>query len=208
MPFPRPAARTLAIAALACLIVTPARSDEPATETATFGAGCYWCVEAVFQRIKGVNKVSPGFMGGHISNPTYQQVLTGRTGHAEVVQIEFDPNTVSFTKLLEVFWGTHDPTTLNRQGPDFGTQYRSVVFCHSRDQKTIARKYKAKLNREKVFGSPVVTAIENATTFYLAGADHLDYYNRNPDKQYCQAIIAPKLKKLEQAFSDQLKNDE
>ncbi|TVP94999.1 MAG: peptide-methionine (S)-S-oxide reductase [Planctomycetaceae bacterium] len=174
-------------------------------ETATFGGGCYWCVEAVFQRIEGVEEVSPGFMGGRLPNPTYDQVLTGRSGHVEVVQIQFDPSTITFAKLLEVFWQTHDPTTKNRQGNDIGPQYRSVIFYHSANQKTEAEEFKRRLNRGRVFPSPIVTAIEKASDFYLAKEDHRDYYNRNPDKQYCQLVIGPKLKKLKEVFGDRLK---
>lgn len=199
--------RMVLLSAGTLIAPAPVRAQEPPLRTATFGGGCYWCVEAVFQRIKGVKEVSPGFMGGHLDNPTYEQVLTGRTGHVEVVQIRFDPSLVTFKELLEVFWQTHDPTTKNRQGVDIGPQYRSVVFYHSAEQKALATEYKRRLNRQRVFPAPVVTAIEPATEFYLAKEDHSDYYNRNPDKQYCQLVIGPKLKKLKEVFSDRLKTE-
>ncbi len=190
-----------------CCVPTAGSAEEPKRETATFGGGCYWCVEAVFQRIEGVSNVRPGFMGGRIENPTYHQVLTGRTGHVEVIQLEYNPDVVTFETLLQVFWRTHDPTTKNRQGPDVGPQYRSVVFTHTDQQRDVAQQYKRLLNRQKAFQSPIVTSIERASTFYPAGADHLDYFNRNPDKPYCQAHIVPKLKKLEELFPDHLKAD-
>lgn len=192
----------------ACFGSLPAVSaDDTTGETATFGGGCYWCVEAVFQRMEGVSNVRPGFMGGRIVNPTYQQVLTGRTGHVEVIQFEYNPELVSYETLLKVFWSTHDPTTRNRQGPDEGTQYRSVVFFHSDEQREIATDYKRLLNRQKAFPSPIVTAIERAGPFYPTDADHLDYFNRNPEKQYCQTYIVPKLEKLQKLFGDQLKSE-
>ncbi|PAY17645.1 peptide-methionine (S)-S-oxide reductase [Rhodopirellula sp. SM50] len=188
-----------------CCVPSGSFADEPKLETATFGGGCYWCVEAVFQRIDGVSNVRPGFMGGRIENPTYRQVLTGRTGHVEVIQLEFNPDVVNYETLLQVFWRTHDPTTKNRQGPDIGPQYRSVVFAHTDQQEDVAEQYKRLLNRQKAFRSPIVTSIERASTFYPAGSDHKDYFNRNPDKQYCQAYIVPKLKKLQELFPGQLK---
>lgn len=182
-----------------------ATAQQPRLETATFGGGCYWCVEAVLQRLDGVKDARPGFMGGQLPNPTYAQVLTGRTGHVEVVQVRYDPSVITYAKLLEIFWHTHDPTTLDSQGPDDGPQYRSVVFYHSPRQRDIATAFKGELNRQKAFPSPVVTAIEAATKFYPAGDDHEDYYERNPQKQYCKVVIAPKLKKLQEHFSEQLK---
>ena len=199
------------IAAVACTLgiaLPKVHAETQKTETATFGGGCYWCVEAVFQRLKGVDDVSPGFMGGHLANPSYKQVLTGRTGHVEVVQIKFDPAVITFDELLEVFWATHDPTTPNRQGPDIGPQYRSVVFCHTKEQKAIVTKYKKQLNRERVYPSAVVTSIEDASEFYPAAEDHRNYYNNNPEKQYCRVMIGPKLKKLKQIFSDRLKPED
>ncbi len=196
----------LSVFTIATLIFSPcATAEDNRSETATFGAGCYWCVEAVFQRVNGVTSVNPGFMGGHIANPTYNQVLTGRTGHAEVVNVIYDPSVVQYETLLAVFWRTHDPTTKNQQGPDFGTQYRSVVFWHSDQQKTAAQNAKTNLNKSGLYNAPVVTQIQRASTFYPAGPDHKNYYNENPDKQYCRRYIAPKLEKLEKLFGDKTK---
>ena len=175
------------------------------TEKATFGAGCYWCSEAIFQRIRGVENVISGFMGGAVADPTYEAVCQGTTGHAEVIQFEFDPHVVSFAELLEVFWKTHDPTTLNRQGADVGTQYRSVVFFHSNLQQETAEKYKQRLNDENVFGKPVVTEISPTSTFYAAKTAHQNYYNDNPAQNYCSYVIRPKVEKLEKVFADMLK---
>ena len=199
--------RVFLIAVLFVVHFAPnAWSDESdKLETATFGGGCYWCVEAVFQRVEGVSNIRPGFMGGRTRNPTYQQVLTGRTGHAEVIQMEYDPEVVTFETLLQVFWATHDPTTKNRQGPDVGTQYRSVVFYHDDEQRKLMMQYKRLLNRQKTFRAPIVTTLERAGKFYPTDADHLNYFNRNPNKQYCATYIVPKLKKLEKQFPDELK---
>ena len=174
-------------------------------ETATFGAGCFWCVEAVFQQLEGVKKVRSGYMGGDVENPTYKEVCSGTTGHAEVIQVEFDPEKISFTELLQVFWKTHDPTTLNRQGNDIGTQYRSAVFFHSAKQKEKADYYKKKLNEEKAFPNPVVTEVVPATRFYVAEDYHQNYFNDNPGNPYCRAVIPPKLEKLKKVFGDKLK---
>ena len=188
-----------------------AKSDQPADqkekkmEVATFGGGCFWCVEAVFLELKGVKSVSSGYMGGKIENPTYEQVCTGTTGHAEVVHIEFDPEVVSFDVLLQVFWKTHDPTTLNRQGNDTGTQYRSVVFYHNQNQKDKATTYKTKLNEAKAYPNPVVTEISAASKLYAAEDYHQNYFNRNPGNGYCAAVIPPKLEKLRKVFGDKLK---
>ncbi len=202
--------RCFVLIAVSCLLglagaTTVSGAEDSQTKTATFGGGCYWCVEAVFQRIEGVSNVRPGFMGGRNANPTYQQVLTGRTGHVEVIQLEYDPSVVSFETLLQVFWRTHDPTTRNRQGPDIGSQYRSVVFFHSDEQREVANDYKRLLNRQKAFRSPIVTKIEKAKEFYPTDADHLNYFNRNSKKQYCETYIVPKLEKLKKEFSDKLK---
>lgn len=171
-------------------------------ETATFGSGCYWCTEAVFQRVKGVESVKSGFMGGEVANPTYEQVCTGLTGHAEVLQVQFDPATVSYEKLLEIFWSSHDPTTLNRQGNDVGPMYRSAIFYHSEDQKLLAVKYKDKLDEAKAFNAPIVTEITEASEFYAAPDYHQDYYNRNKKKNpYCQ-MITYKLQNFRKAFKD------
>jgi len=168
----------------------------PRTETAMFGAGCFWCVEAVFERVKGVRSATPGYAGGTVADPTYKQVCTGTTGHAEVVRVEFDPDTVSYRELLDLFWRMHDPTTLNRQGADVGTQYRSAVFTFSEAQKKDAEEMKAALARSGRFKKPIVTQIVPAATFYRAEDYHLDYYRKNPKAGYCRAVIAPKLKKL------------
>lgn len=173
--------------------------------TATFGAGCFWCVEAVFLELKGVESVKSGYMGGNVDNPTYDQVCSGTTGHAEVIQIKYDPDVVSFDVLLQVFWKTHDPTTLNRQGNDRGTQYRSAVFYHSDEQKNKAAEYKKKLNDVKAYPDPIVTEITEASKFYVAEDYHQDYYNNNPFNGYCRAVIPPKLEKLRKVFGDKLK---
>ncbi|HET7119151.1 MAG TPA: peptide-methionine (S)-S-oxide reductase MsrA [Hanamia sp.] len=175
------------------------------TETAYLANGCFWCTEAVFQRLKGVKKVSSGYSGGHVINPTYEQVCNKNTGHAECLKIEYDPSQISFDELLEVFWKTHDPTTLNRQGNDIGPQYRSVIFYQNEEQKQKAEKYKAALNESGVFNSPVVTAIEPFKVFYPAENYHSNYYNNNTSQSYCYYIIKPKLEKLEKVFADKLK---
>ena len=174
-------------------------------EKATFGSGCFWCSEAVFQSLKGVESVVSGYSGGHVENPTYKAVCTGATGHAEVVQITYDPDVVSYPELLEVFWKTHDPTTLNRQGADVGTQYRSVIFYHTDDQKKSAEYYKEKLTKAKVFRNAVVTEIKPFTEFYPAEDYHQNFYDLNPRQPYCRSVIAPKLKKFKTVFRDKLK---
>lgn len=181
-------------------------TEEKNLETATFGAGCFWCVEAVFQKLKGVQSVTSGYMGGHTVDPTYKQICTGTTGHAEIIQIEFDPAVIEFKDLLQVFWKTHDPTTLNRQGNDTGTQYRSAVFYHNDTQKELAEKYKAKLDESGAFRKPIVTEITAATKFYAAEKYHQNYWNTlGKENGYCQAVIPPKLEKLKAAFADKLK---
>ena len=174
-------------------------------ELATFGSGCFWCTEAVFQRMKGVDKVVSGYAGGHVDNPTYHQVCTGDTGHAEVVQVHYDPSQVSYEQLLEVFWKTHDPTTPNRQGNDHGPQYRSVIFYHTEDQKRLAEGYKKKLEEEKIWEDPIVTEITPFTNFYSAEDYHQNYYNENGAQPYCSFVIRPKIEKLEKIFSERLK---
>jgi peptide-methionine (S)-S-oxide reductase len=176
-------------------------------QIATFGGGCFWCVEAVFENMKGVKQVVSGYAGGRNANPTYQQVCTGRTGHAEVCQIYYDPSEVTFDELLEVFWKTHDPTTLNRQGPDVGTQYRSVIFYHDEGQRELAEKYKKKLDELEVFASKIVTEISPLPTFYEAEEYHQDYYQRNPNQGYCAAVVRPKVEKFKQAFADKVKGN-
>ena len=174
-------------------------------EKATFGAGCFWCVEAVFQRINGVKSVMSGYAGGHVKDPTYREVCAGHTGHAEVAQITYDPGIVTYEELLEVFWKTHDPTTLNRQGADVGTQYRSVVFYHNDEQKNLAEHYKSKLEDSRVFDDPIVTEITALPEFYEAEDYHQNYYNTNPSQPYCSVVIGPKLEKLEEVFAAKLK---
>jgi peptide-methionine (S)-S-oxide reductase len=174
-------------------------------ELATFGSGCFWCTEAVFQQLKGVRAVVSGYSGGSVPNPTYQQVCTGTTGHAEVVQVTFDPAVISYPELLEVFWRSHDPTTPNRQGNDVGPQYRSVIFAHSERQRQLAERYKQKIDAAGVFRSPVVTEIVPFTEFYPAGADHQNYYADNSQRPYCQAVIRSKLDKLRKVFQEKLK---
>jgi peptide-methionine (S)-S-oxide reductase len=175
-------------------------------QKATFGNGCFWCSEAVFQRLKGVTAVRSGYEGGSVVNPSYEQVCTGSTGHAEVIEVTYDPSKIKYDELLEVFWKTHDPTTLNRQGADVGTQYRSVIFYHNNEQKTTADKYKKELNDTKAFGNPVVTSIEKASTFYVAEAYHQNYFNLNGNKPYCKLVILPKLDKMEKVFKAKLKD--
>jgi peptide-methionine (S)-S-oxide reductase len=174
-------------------------------ETATFGSGCFWCSEAIFERVKGVTSVASGYAGGKIENPSYEEVCTGKTEHAEVIQIKFDPSVVSFDELLEIFWKTHDPTTLNRQGADVGTQYRSVIFYHNGDQKKKAESYKNELNKAGIWKDPIVTEISPHTNFYVAENYHQDYYEQNPNKGYCSFVITPKIEKFEKVFKDKLK---
>lgn len=173
-------------------------------DSAVFGAGCFWCVEAVFQRLKGVIKVESGYAGGHVNNPTYKEVCSGLTGHAEVCKIIFDPTQISYDNLLSVFWQTHDPTTLNRQGADVGTQYRSAIFYTNNEQKEKAEKYKAALDNDGAFNSKIVTEISPLTNYYPAEDYHQNYYNQNSDQPYCRFVIAPKVEKLEKVFKDQL----
>lgn len=174
-------------------------------EIATFGSGCFWCTEAVFQQLKGVESVLPGYSGGKRENPTYEQVSSGATGHAEVIQIKYDPSVITFDELLEVFWKSHDPTTLNRQGADVGTQYRSVIFYHNKEQKAIAEQYKKKLNEAGVYDNPIVTEVAVYSAFYPAEDYHVNYYNNNKRAPYCTFIIQPKLDKIKKVFKDKLK---
>lgn len=174
-------------------------------ETAILAGGCFWCTEAVFQRLKGVEKVIPGFSGGTIKNPAYREVVTGRTGHAEAIEIHFDSSKITYAELLYIFFSTHDPTTLNRQQYDVGTHYRSAIFYHTEAQKTIANEVVRELEQEKIFSDPVVTEIKEAGPFYPAEQEHLEYYNKHRQQQYCQAIIDPKIKKLKELYSEKLK---
>lgn len=175
-------------------------------ETATLGAGCFWCVEAVFESLKGVEQVVSGYAGGTLAHPTYEQVCRGNTGHAETVQITFDPEVISFAEILDVFWRTHDPTTLNRQGHDSGTQYRSVIFYHNEEQKTIAEKSRREMDASGLWAAPIVTEIVPFTSFYKADGRHQNYYSTNPDEAYCQVVIDPKIRKLRKEFQDKLKD--
>ncbi|MEM8966983.1 MAG: peptide-methionine (S)-S-oxide reductase MsrA [Bacteroidota bacterium] len=174
---------------------------------ATFGSGCFWCTEAVFQDVEGIESVVSGYSGGHIKNPAYREVCSGRTGHAEVVQITYDPAVISYDELLEIFWKTHDPTTLNRQGADVGTQYRSVVYYHDEEQKQLAEAYKQKLNESGAFTNPIVTEISPLDTFYPAEDYHQNYYKNNPEQGYCSFVIRPKVDKFKQVFSEKLKTN-
>lgn len=174
-------------------------------DTAIFGAGCFWCVEAVFQLIDGVEKVESGYSGGQVSNPSYGQVCEGTTGHAEVCRITYDPKKVSFETLLSVFWQTHNPTTLNRQGNDIGTQYRSAIFYYNENQKELAEKYKLELSKSGAFNDPIVTEISPLINYYPAEDYHRDYYNQNSSQSYCQFVIAPKIEKFEKVFGNKLK---
>jgi peptide-methionine (S)-S-oxide reductase len=174
------------------------------TELATFASGCFWCTEAVFQQLRGVISVMPGYIGGSLENPDYKTVCTGSTGHAECVQIEFDPDVVSYHDLLDVFFKTHDPTTLNRQGADVGTQYRSGIFFHSERQRELAAQYIRELDASDSFAAPVVTEISAASMFYPAEEYHRDYFNQNPGQGYCASVIAPKVAKFQKEFRDRL----
>jgi peptide-methionine (S)-S-oxide reductase len=190
-------------------------SDEPATtstvsgklETATFGSGCFWCTEAVFQQLKGVASVVSGYSGGDVANPTYEAVCNGTTGHAEVIQVTYDPAAISFDELLRVFWQTHDPTTPNQQGNDIGTQYRSAIFYHTEQQRRIAEAYKQQLDAAKTFARPIVTEITPIKNFYAAEKYHQNYFNDNPSQGYCQFVIRPKVEKFNRDFKNLLKDE-
>ena len=206
----KPPEQTPVIAAAPAESTAPDKADSPAEtpdgiQTATFGAGCFWCTEAVFQQLKGVESVVSGYSGGEVKNPTYRQVCTGTTGHAEVIQITYDPKVISYADLLEAFWKTHDPTTLNRQGHDEGTQYRSVVYYHTAEQKELAEHYKQKLDESGAFADPIVTEIAPFEKFYPAEDYHQNYFNDNGRQPYCQAVIRPKVDKVREAFRDKLK---
>lgn len=175
---------------------------------ATFGSGCFWCSEAVFQELKGVSAVQSGYTGGDVKNPTYDQVCTGTTGHAEVIQVTYDPEVISYKELLGVFWKLHDPTTLNRQGNDVGTQYRSAIYFHDDDQRTLAEEYKKKLDESGAFRAPIVTEITELGDFYPAEDYHQNYFRENPRQGYCAFVIRPKVDKVREVFADKLKSDE
>jgi peptide-methionine (S)-S-oxide reductase len=182
--------------------------SEEGLEKATFGSGCFWCTEAIFENLKGVSSVVSGYAGGKVDNPTYEEVCSGTTGHAEVTQITYDPNIISFDELLEVFWKTHDPTTLNRQGNDVGTQYRSAIFYHNEEQKELAEEYKIELDKSGAWDNPIVTEITAYTNYYPAEKYHQDYYENNPNQGYCAFVIAPKLEKFKKVFKDKLKKSD
>lgn len=182
-------------------------TDHTSYDTATFGTGCFWCTEALFQQLEGVVKVTSGYSGGHVANPTYEQVCTKTTGHAECLNILYDRSKISFDDLLEVFWQSHDPTTLNKQGNDVGPQYRSVIFYHNKEQKEKSEKYKEALNKSGAWANPIVTEISPAQTFYSAETYHQDYYKKNGGQPYCYYVIRPKLEKFEKVFKDKLKKD-
>ncbi len=169
------------------------------------GAGCFWCTEAVFQLIRGVESVEPGYAGGDLPNPSYEQVSTGRTGHVEVAKITFDPSAINYREVLEIFFGTHDPTQLNRQGADVGTQYRSVIFYRTPEQKAMAEQLIAELTTEKVFERPIVTTVEPLRAFFAAETYHKDYFKKHPKEPYCQVVIAPKIAKLQKTYLSKLK---
>jgi peptide-methionine (S)-S-oxide reductase len=175
------------------------------TDTATFGTGCFWCTEAVFQELKGVVKVTSGYSGGQVANPTYEQVCNGTTGHAECLQVIYDPKIISYDELLEVFWEVHDPTSLNRQGNDVGTQYRSAIFYHSEEQRQKAEHYKEELNKNKAYDKPIVTEITAFSKFYPAEDYHQDYFRLHGSQPYCSLVIRPKVEKFEKVFKDKLK---
>ena len=181
-------------------------ADKPKLAQATFGNGCFWCTEAVFEELRGVESAVSGYSGGHIEDPTYEQVCTGQTGHAEVIQVTYDPKVIKFAELLEVFWQTHDPTTLNQQGPDYGTQYRSAVFYHNEQQQRDAEHYLQKLDESGAFDDPIVTEITKFEKFYSAEKYHQEYFAKNPRDRYCQAYARPKVAKVRKAFADKLKD--
>ena len=174
-------------------------------EKATLGSGCFWCTETIFDKLNGVESAVSGYSGGQTKNPTYAEICTGETGHAEVIQVTFDPSVISYSELLEVFWKVHDPTTLNRQGNDVGTQYRSVVFYHNNEQKQLAESYKIKLEEAKVYSDPIVTEITKFDKFYIAENYHQDYYEQNKREPYCSFVITPKLEKFKKVFKEKLK---
>lgn len=177
------------------------------TELATFASGCFWCTEAIFQRLKGVLNVTSGYSGGDMDNPSYSKVSSGSTGHAEAVQIEFDPSIISYETLLDIFWHTHNPTTLNQQGADVGTQYRSVIFYHNKKQKKLAEESRKKLEDEKVYQDAIVTEIVSFEKFYKAEDYHQNYYNSNPGQPYCSLVIDPKVQKLLEKYHDLIKEE-
>jgi len=180
-------------------------NDNIKYDTATFGTGCFWCSEAIFDRVKGVVSATPGYSGGTMPNPDYEMVCSGTSGYAEVVQVVYQPEIITYGELLEIFWQTHNPTTMNRQGADVGTQYRSVIFYHNAEQKKQAEYFKKKLEDSKIWDEPIVTEISPYTNFYKAESYHIDYYKNNPSNSYCNFVITPKIEKFEKVFSDKIK---
>ena len=189
----------------ASVINEPIQATNVKSDTVTFGTGCFWCTEAIFQDVEGVISVESGYSGGHVANPNYEQVSSGSSGHAECLNIVFDPAKVTYDELLEIFWQTHDPTTLNRQGNDIGTQYRSVIFYHNQQQKEVAEKYKKELDKSGAYDKPIITTLEPFTRFYRAENYHQNYYNENGSQPYCQFVIRPKVEKFRKVFKDKLK---
>jgi peptide-methionine (S)-S-oxide reductase len=184
---------------------SPQPDGSPGAEVATLAGGCFWCLEAVFDQIRGVTDVVSGYSGGRVANPTYEQVCTGSTGHAEVVQVTFDPSVITYRDLLEIFFSIHDPTTLNRQGPDTGTQYRSAIFYHSPDQKATAEQTIRDLTAAKLWPAPIVTEVTALQAFHPAEGYHQEYFDRNPAQPYCRAVVAPKVAKFRKQFTSRLK---
>lgn len=181
------------------------QSEKTGLEVATLAAGCFWCTEAAYNIIRGVERIEPGYTGGTVPNPTYEEVSTGTTGHAEAAQISFDPKVINYREILEIFFTIHDPTSLNRQGADVGTQYRSAIFYHNEEQKATAEKLIDELNKEGIWNNPIVTTVEPLKEFYMAETYHKDYYKKHPKEPYCQVVIAPKIAKLQHRFVDKIK---
>ena len=206
LPFILITMKNLSVMILVLLSSITANAQSKNLQKATFGMGCFWCSEALFQRLNGVASVRSGYEGGHVANPSYEEVCTGSTGHAEVIEVTYDPSKIKYDELLQVFWKSHDPTTLNRQGADIGTQYRSVIFYHNDEQRKIAENYKKELNDAKAFSKPIVTEITKATPFYVAENYHQDYFNKNGSEPYCRLVILPKMEKLEKLFKAKLKH--
>ncbi|TCC95555.1 peptide-methionine (S)-S-oxide reductase MsrA [Pedobacter hiemivivus] len=198
--------KNLSIMIIVLLSAIGTNAQSKNLQKATFGMGCFWCSEALSQRLSGVISVRSGYEGGNIANPSYEEVCTGTTGHAEAIEVTYDPLKIKYDELLEVFWKSHDPTTLNRQGADIGPQYRSVIFYHNDEQRKIAESYKKELNDTKVFAKPIVTEIRKAAPFYVAENYHQDYFNKNGSEPYCRLVILPKMEKLEKLFKAKLKH--
>jgi peptide-methionine (S)-S-oxide reductase len=198
--------KNLSIMIIVLLSAIGTNAQSKNLQKATFGMGCFWCSEALFQRLNGVISVRSGYEGGNIANPSYEEVCTGTTGHAEAIEVTYDPLKIKYDELLEVFWKSHDPTTLNRQGADIGPQYRSVIFYHNDEQRKIAESYKKELNDTKAFAKPIVTEIRKAAPFYVAENYHQDYFNKNGSEPYCRLVILPKMEKLEKLFKAKLKH--